>query len=179
MKRLKGQKGFTLIELLVVIAIISVLSSIILGSLNNARVRARNTNRTQIAKQYQNALEVYRNDHAGYPCSNCTDDEVGTYFCLGLTPEETCYNSSYGSTNINSSLLPYFSSLPKSLDKVLIQSGGATGNFNGMRYSCTYIASGQCESYNLRWVMEGIDNQCGGGATTPGFVTNTICLITN
>lgn len=61
------KRGFTLIELLVVISIISLLSSVILAGLSNARVKARDVKRIQDLKQIQIALEMYRDDNGGYP----------------------------------------------------------------------------------------------------------------
>ncbi|MBK5215561.1 MAG: prepilin-type N-terminal cleavage/methylation domain-containing protein [Candidatus Pacebacteria bacterium] len=62
-------RGFTLIELLVVIAIIGILSSVVLASLNTARSKARDTQRTASIKQVQNALEMYYSDNGFYPSS--------------------------------------------------------------------------------------------------------------
>ena len=53
-----GKKGFTLIELLVVISVISLLSSIVFASLNNARVKARNAKRIQDINQLANAFNL-------------------------------------------------------------------------------------------------------------------------
>ena len=67
MKRI-GNKGFTLIELLVVIAIIGILSSVVLASLNTARLKARDAKRILDVKQLQNALQLYSEDNnGGYP----------------------------------------------------------------------------------------------------------------
>ncbi|MCX6752614.1 MAG: type II secretion system protein [Candidatus Nomurabacteria bacterium] len=64
----KNNKGFTLIELLVVVAIISLLSSIVFASLNNARGKGRDARRIQDLLQIRNALALYAADHNGaYP----------------------------------------------------------------------------------------------------------------
>ncbi len=68
----KRQKGFTLIELLVVIAIIGMLSSIVLGSLNSARQKARDAQRVSDLTQIRNALELYHSDNNSYPLSGAT-----------------------------------------------------------------------------------------------------------
>lgn len=60
-------KGFTLIELLVVIAIIGILSSVVLASLNTARVKARDTRRVADIKSIQLALEFYYDAKNAYP----------------------------------------------------------------------------------------------------------------
>ncbi len=82
----KPQKGFTLIELLVVVAIISLLSSVVLGALNDARAKARDRALVQQVKQIQNALELYRGKYGEYP--------DGTHGDLTLTS----YNSELSSS---------------------------------------------------------------------------------
>lgn len=61
------KKGFTLIELLVVIAIISLLSSVVLSALNNARAKARDAKRLSDLRGIQIALEMYNSDFGKYP----------------------------------------------------------------------------------------------------------------
>jgi len=82
-------RGFTLIELLVVIAIIGLLSSVVLASLNTARVKARDAKRASDMTQVVNALELYANDHnATYPAAVTGSGCGGTRstYCLANTP---------------------------------------------------------------------------------------------
>lgn len=60
-------KGFTLIELLVVIAIIGILSSVVLASLNSARVKGRDAKRISDLSQIKLALELYFDSFRAYP----------------------------------------------------------------------------------------------------------------
>jgi prepilin-type N-terminal cleavage/methylation domain-containing protein len=95
-------KGFTLIELLIVIAIIGVLSSVVLASLNTARMKARDSRRIQDLKQIKLALELYYDTNGYYPPSNCGWD------CNG-------YRNSYNPSSWNilaAELAPYISTLP-------------------------------------------------------------------
>lgn len=64
----KTTRGFTLIELLVVIAIIGILSSVVLASLNTARLKSRDTRRISDIKQLQLALALYYDaNSSAYP----------------------------------------------------------------------------------------------------------------
>ncbi len=62
-------RGFTLIELLVVIAIIGILSSIVLASLNSARLKSRDARRVADIKQVQLALQLYYDANSAYPAA--------------------------------------------------------------------------------------------------------------
>ncbi|MEN9413387.1 MAG: protein ral secretion pathway protein [Candidatus Parcubacteria bacterium] len=75
----KNSRGFTLIELLVVIAIIGILASIVMASLDSARVKARDARRVSDINQIQKALSLYASDTNGtYPASAATTSLIGT-----------------------------------------------------------------------------------------------------
>lgn len=65
----KLNKGFTLVELLVVIAIIGILATVVLVSLNSARLKARDARRITDIRQMSLALENYYDDQSSpaYP----------------------------------------------------------------------------------------------------------------
>lgn len=96
------KRGFTLIELLVVIAIIGVLSSVVMASLNTARIKSRDAARISQLGQIRAALELYYLDYGYYPQSGCGWD------CNG-------YRYSYISTSwdaFRADLAPYMSQVP-------------------------------------------------------------------
>lgn len=104
------KRGFTLIELLVVIAIIGVLSSVVMASLNTARIKARDTSRISQLAQIRSALELYYLDHGSYPSTDCAPPpgSLTGYNCNG-----------YRYSNVPSSwailagqLAPYIAQLP-------------------------------------------------------------------
>ena len=69
MQQKKLKSGFTLIELLVVIAIIGILASIVVASLNSARMKARDAKRIAEVQQIQTALALYYDTYGQYPGS--------------------------------------------------------------------------------------------------------------
>ncbi|MBP7741079.1 MAG: prepilin-type N-terminal cleavage/methylation domain-containing protein [Candidatus Pacebacteria bacterium] len=75
---LRISRGFTLIELLVVVAIIGLLSSVVLSSLNAARMRARDAERRSDIVQIRNALELYFLAYGYYPSEQCVDSSKGS-----------------------------------------------------------------------------------------------------
>lgn len=96
-RRQQNIKGFTLIELLVVIAIIGVLASVVMPSINSARMRAIDAKRINAIKQIQKALEMYYIDHGDYPhCpylhtfhsgsqQSCLENALNSYIALDLS----------------------------------------------------------------------------------------------
>jgi prepilin-type N-terminal cleavage/methylation domain-containing protein len=62
-----NKRGFTLIELLAVIAIIGILSTIVIGSLSDARSKGRDARRISDLKNIEVALKIYYADNQEYP----------------------------------------------------------------------------------------------------------------
>lgn len=80
----KPVRGFTLIELLVVIAIIGLLSSVVLASLNSARLKAQDARRLADMHQVENALALYYSTNGKYPI-----DVPTTYLLSALSTQLT------------------------------------------------------------------------------------------
>lgn len=95
------RSGFTLIELLVVISIISLLSSVILASVNNARKRGVDAAVVQDARQLSNAVELYYLTNKSYPL-----DSYLSEWTDGNPP------NTYDFGNFVNNLKPYMSKVP-------------------------------------------------------------------
>jgi prepilin-type N-terminal cleavage/methylation domain-containing protein len=109
------KRGFTLIELLVVVSIIGILSSLVLTSLNSARIKARDAKRLASIKQIQSSLELYYNTNGSYPVllayHNTSSGDVNwlTSFATAIRPfltsvpsDSTSGGYMYSSTNSGS-----------------------------------------------------------------------------
>jgi len=105
-KRVNIYTGFTLIELLVVIFIVSLLSVIVLNSLNVVRSKARDALRMQSLTQIRNALEMYYAENGNYPLINPPGGAGSGFGVLSLTG-----SGSEDWAQLVTALRPYISSV--------------------------------------------------------------------
>ena len=104
------KKGFTLIELLVVISIIGILSALILSNLNDARARARDSQKKSELTQLKTALRLYYNDYQKYP-AKCGTNTIQGCGASGTTccPVAGCPEFAAGGTGCETA---YMKKLP-------------------------------------------------------------------
>ena len=136
------KKGFTLIELMVVIAIIGLLASVVIASLNSARVKARDTRRISDLEQIRNALELYYNTNGNYPIiSRWATSELTTYDSTGTRW-----------VALQNALLPYMSKLPNDPKPT-----GTSGPWKAGNYHYAY-GSDDGQVYDLVAQLEDTNN---------------------
>ncbi len=148
-----SRRGFTLIELLVVIAIIGLLSSVVMASLNTARVKARNAAYVSQMRQYMTAFELYYSEYGQYPVSG------GYWACIGTGRPggSPCWSTAYSessslSTGFRTAIAPYIS-------------GTAIPGVDHAPYTPLYYSAGP--SYYAIMVLEG-DGDCPIGVKDTG-----------
>lgn len=100
----KRRRGFTLVELLVVMAVISLLSSVVLSSMQSAREKAREGRKIAELRSMISAIKLYAEARGSFPANK------GTTWC---NP-----GVSYAGSVCLSELVSdgYFSTLPRSPD---------------------------------------------------------------
>lgn len=149
-------RGFTLIELLVVISIIALLSSVVLASLNTARMKGRDAKRKQDLIQIRNALAMYYNQYGFYPAgkpqtscggANSWAESRGTCGDQWLTAD----------TNFSQ----FMSSVPVDPLNTGVDAGQGDGN-----YIYSYTQTGSSQDYELLTQLEntGDPTRCGAQA---------------
>ncbi len=152
-------RGFTLIELLVVIAIIGLLSSIVLASLNTARVRARDARRAGDMRSVVNALALYALDNNG---------------AVPLTPiaGTLCAGAASCLGEIASALSPkYIPDMPADP-----RYGGSPGNANDYRYCHSAVVGQTSGNYQIIRRDEQTNMWC--TPQVPALPTGTVCWVT-
>jgi prepilin-type N-terminal cleavage/methylation domain-containing protein len=150
-RRTKEQGGFTLIELLVVISIISLLSSVVLATVNSARGKARDAKRAEQRLQVETALNFYYNDFGTWPSSG-GGASLG-FKCFGAPTTESCFQGTVvGYDPLVTSMRPYMSTYPT------VDGNAGSVAYNRFLYS-SYIAAGDLgagtlEGAYLVWFKE-------------------------
>lgn len=161
--RVAGKSGFTLIELLVVIAIIGLLSSVVLASLNTARIKGRDARRREDIQAIRTALTMYYADRGQYPSESCYDTSKGDNNGTCSMPTGSDWNHASG---IYTGLVGggYLSAMP--IDPVNSSSYYYEYEPNGGPTQGTCTSTTICE-YTLAARLENGGRYCVGDAVTP------------
>ena len=167
---MKSKKGFTLIELLVVIAVIGILASVVLASLNSARVKARNARRSSDVKQLVNAFNL------GLESSGSLPNPGALWVCVSATCYDT-WSTFVANSTVDAYLAPYLPTKPS--DPV-----GGSRTYGGYAYYYNYGGGTMYDGNPLpagsviHWVAElpYSPNVCAPGRASGVYGTYVSCL---
>ncbi len=141
------RRGFTLIELLVVIAIIGILSSVVLTSLNQARVKGQHAQTIAEVRQLEAAMTQVADDNGGKPIST-----GGHLACLGAT---SCWGGTLSSNAALDTALAKYIKVPAANQNKPSSTNGyfiyrSPGSYYDNNTGITY--TGTANSYSIAWV---------------------------
>lgn len=170
----KNTKGFTLIELLVVVSIIGLLSSVVLASLNSARIKAGNATRVNVIGEYYKAFFLFYYTYDAFPWDNGVPG--GSEICLSSTTTNCGTPPFPISTNVINALSPYIKLGPAFDIFEGFDSGVSIGPLVGPRYQCEIANGNLCTRGYFIYYVKGNQAQCGWGAHgTYQFDNGTAC----
>jgi prepilin-type N-terminal cleavage/methylation domain-containing protein len=173
----KTKTAFTLIELLVVMAIISLLSSVVLLTVNEVRSKGRDTRRISDVHQIRNAFYIYKSSVGSDPDPNALGcNNPLNLYCLGVPDGMLCNapKPATGCTALNEALEPYIEEIPTD------PRSAGTNYSNAYVYDVFYLYNSVPPGSGIiRWGMEKTiinQNDCLGG-TPSGTGSTRHCFL--
>ncbi len=156
----QANKGFTLVELLVAVGIIGVLASVSIVSINSVRQKARDAKRISEVKQMQNAFEAYMSNNGSYP-------QGATAIIGDATHDALCADAAGFVGDAAACTQPVF--MQKVNRDPLNGAQGHEYSYQAKTAAAANCAApGPCESYELKFKLEG-----GSGTLAAGVRTAT------
>ena len=141
---------------MVVVSIIVLLASVVLVSADQARLSARNSQRSSIVQSYKVALELAYDANGMFPRTTGLG-YPGDQVCLGVYPTGNCWYSSFvPEAAVQAAVSPYVPS-PSPMPEL-----GVLPRNGLVYYSPTN------DDYCLAWILEGTNKDC-----TPGDVVDS------
>lgn len=195
------KRGFTIVEMLVVTSILSLLSSVVLTAVSDARVKADDVQRNKVAEEYIKALALAYDADGGYPYpGNILGYCLGNYAPLATYNDANVCGSSYlaaplfpnsenstilvggsGNAGVKRFLptLPVMKSIPMYIE--IISGNPWLKEFKGPVYRCSSVSGGVCNQAMMYWLLDQPNQKCAGGAiadsvTYPDSTSCTLAL---
>ena len=166
------KKGFTLIELLVVISIISLLSTVVMAQVQQARLKAENAQITSDMRQWMTALERYNFDNGVYWGDKSipgNEYNYTSFICLGLPCNGPSVSENTDFKDSMAKYIPYVNPNRKAI-KYSLSSYGSFIVFSNDDYINEVI---------LYYILNGNSNCLPGTTKNYDSVTkNTACIKT-